>query len=64
MMLEETRLSGEVELVVHPDGLLIRSLTQPRGNWDAGFKAFAEQDDENPFQPMPAGPFDSREWKW
>ncbi len=35
MMLEETKLTGEVELEVHPDGLLIRSAQKPRGNWDA-----------------------------
>lgn len=64
MMLEETRLSGEVELVVHTDGLLIRSVKQPRSTWDAEFKAIADHDDDHPLQPMPNGKFDSMEWKW
>ncbi len=64
MILEETRLSGEVELEVHADGLLIKSLQKPRSNWDAEFKAIAETDDDLPFDSEPANRFDSREWKW
>lgn len=64
MMLEESGLSGEVELVAHPDGLLIRSLTQPRGTWDAEFKALADHDDDQPLGAAPEGKFDSKEWKW
>ena len=64
MMLEETRLSGEVELEVHPDGLLIKSLQKPRSTWDAEFKAIAETDDDQPLQAGAATRFDSKEWKW
>ncbi len=64
MMLEETRLSGEVELVVHTDGLLIRSAKRPRGTWETQFKAIADHDDDHPLQPGPDGKFDSKEWKW
>ncbi|MGD9563996.1 MAG: AbrB/MazE/SpoVT family DNA-binding domain-containing protein [Pyrinomonadaceae bacterium] len=65
MMLEETRLSGEVEMVVHPDGLLIRSVNRPRGTWDAEFEAIADLDDDQPLHPGPGGgKFDSKEWKW
>ncbi len=64
MMLEETRLSGEVELEVHPDGLLIKSLQKPRNTWDAEFKAIAETDDDQPLQTEAATRFDSKEWKW
>lgn len=64
MMLEETRLSGEVELEVHSDGLLIRSVQKPRGTWDAAFKALADADDDQPLQSAPGGRFESGEWKW
>ena len=64
MMLEETRLSGEVELEVHPDGLLIKSLQKPRSTWDAEFKAIAETDDDQPLQAESATRFESKEWKW
>ncbi|MCC6328531.1 MAG: AbrB/MazE/SpoVT family DNA-binding domain-containing protein [Acidobacteria bacterium] len=64
MMLEETHLAGEVELVVHDEGLLIRSLKRPRGTWDAEFKAVADHDDDHPLEAKPSGNFDSKEWKW
>ena len=61
MMLEETRLSGEVELVVHTDGLLIRSAKRPRGTWETQFKAIA---DDEPLDSDLPNKFDSKEWKW
>lgn len=64
MILEETRLSGDVELEVHPDGLLIRSLQKPRSTWDAEFKAVAETDDDLPLHAAAATRFEAKEWKW
>ena len=64
MMLEETRLSGEVELEAHPDGLLIRSVQKPRGTWDAEFKAVTDVDDDHVLQAGRPGKFESKEWKW
>ena len=64
MMLEETRLSGEVELEAHPDGLLIRSLQKPRGTWDAEFRALADTDDDQALSAAAATGFEAREWKW
>jgi len=64
MILKETRLSGDVELEVHPDGLLIRSLRKPRGTWDAEFKAITETDDDLPPHPELGTKFESKEWKW
>ena len=64
MMLEETRLSGEVELEAHPDGLLIRSLQKPRGTWDAEFKVVAETDDDQPLRAEVVTKFEALEWKW
>jgi antitoxin MazE len=64
MMLEETRLSGDVELEVHPDGLLIRSLHKPRSTWNAEFKTMAETDDDVPLHAERGTKFESKEWKW
>lgn len=64
MMLEETKLAGEVELEVRPDGLLIRSVQKPRGNWDAAFKALAETDDDQMLDASPATRFEAKEWQW
>jgi antitoxin MazE len=64
MMLEETKLVGEVELEVHPDGLLIRSVQKPRGNWDAVFKELADNDDDQLLDASPATRFETKEWQW
>jgi len=64
MMLEETGLSGEVELEAQPDGLLIRSVKKPRGTWDAQFKAMADLDDDQPLYTAPPTKFENKEWKW
>ena len=64
MMLEETRLAGEVELQVHPDGLLIRSVQKPRGTWNAAFETLADSDDDQPLEADAASRFDAKEWQW
>ncbi len=64
MMLEETRLAGEVELEVQPEGLLIRSVQKPRGNWDAAFKELADNDDDQMLDTSPATRFEAKEWQW
>ncbi|MEK7855967.1 MAG: AbrB/MazE/SpoVT family DNA-binding domain-containing protein [Acidobacteriota bacterium] len=64
MMLEETKLSGEVELEVQADGLLIRSVQKPRGAWDAAFKSLADADDDQPISAVPATGFETKECKW
>ncbi len=64
MMLEETRLSGEVELEVHADGLLIRSVQKPRSTWDETFRSLTDRDDDQPIQAAPATRFEAKEWKW
>ncbi len=64
MMLEETKLTGEVELEVHPDGLLIRSAQTPRGDWDTAFKALADNEDDQTLDASPATRFETKEWQW
>ena len=64
MMLEETKLVGEVELEVHPDGLLIRSVQKPRGNWDAAFKELADNEDDQVLDANPTTSFEKKEWQW
>ena len=62
MLLEDGKLSGEVELELHEDGLLIRSLQKPRANWDASFKATADDDDQS--TPDTPTEFEKKEWQW
>jgi antitoxin MazE len=62
MLLEDGKLSGEVELELHEDGLLIRSLQKPRANWDATFKATSDDDDQS--TPDTPTEFEKKEWQW
>lgn len=63
VLLEESRISGEVDLELHPDGILIRNTRKPRSGWAEAFQALAENEDDE----MPAvGPtsFDKKDWQW
>ena len=62
-LIEDGKLSGEVELELHEEGLLIRSLQKPRANWDASFKAASDSDDDQHLDES-ATDFDKKEWQW
>jgi len=63
VLLEETKIAGEVELQVCPEGILIRNISKPRSGWDEAFKKLSETDDDVvPIAPSAA--FDEREWQW
>jgi hypothetical protein len=62
-MIEDGKLSGEVELELHEDGILIRSLQKPRANWDAAFKSAADADDDLHLDETSTN-FDKKEWQW
>lgn len=61
VLLEESRISGEVDVELHPDGILIRNAQKPRAGWDEAFKT-AEDDDVT--ADAPASDFDKKEWQW
>lgn len=62
-VLEETKLSGEVELEVTPEGLLIRNIKKPRADWDAAFKSLNDADDDVPLAENSTG-FAKKDWQW
>jgi hypothetical protein len=62
-MIEDGKLSGEVELELHEDGILIRSLQKPRANWDAAFKSASDADDDLHLDETSTN-FDKKEWQW
>lgn len=64
LMLEEARISNEVELRLQPDGILIRSASQARTGWDQAFRELAENDDNELIETPSAGDFEKKEWKW
>ncbi|HMT07319.1 MAG TPA: AbrB/MazE/SpoVT family DNA-binding domain-containing protein [Pyrinomonadaceae bacterium] len=64
LMLEEARISSEVELRLQPDGILIKSASQPRSDWDEAFRELADNDDNELIETPSAGDFEKKEWKW
>ncbi len=64
ILLEETRISGEVELEVAPDGILIRNIKKPRGDWDERFNASADIDDDQSIDSRGSTNFQQKEWQW
>ena len=63
-MLEETRLTGEVELEIYEGGILIRNILKPRGNWDSLFKSMGDNDDDLPLEGNARTEFEKKEWQW
>jgi len=64
VLLEETRLAGQVELEVCEDGLMIRNAQKPRENWDAIFRSIADNDDDVPLEGSARTEFEKKEWQW
>lgn len=63
MMLEESRIEGEVELALCEEGILIRRANVPRKDWDALFRAAAENEESDGLNGAPNA-FDRKGWQW
>lgn len=63
VMLEESGISGEVDVELHPDGILIRNAQKPRAGWDEAFKTLAENDEEL-LSNEGTTEFEKKEWQW
>lgn len=64
VLLEESRISGEVDLELHPDGILIRKAQKARATWDEQFKAMAENDDDEMLHDHTPTAYEKKEWQW
>lgn len=64
VLLEETNISGEVDIVSHPDGILIRKTSKPRDGWSEAFRIMAENDDDELVAIPQANSFEKKEWTW
>lgn len=62
-LIEDGKLSGEVELELHEDGILIRSLQKPRANWETAFKAVPDGEDDQAVNETRTS-FEQKEWQW
>ena len=64
VLLEDSRITGDVDLELHPDGILIRNAQQPRAGWDEAFTAMAENEDDELASGSTSTDFEKKEWQW
>lgn len=66
ILLEQSKLSGEVELEVRGESIVIKSARKPREGWEEQFrKALAEEGEkEELFGEDIKNQFDEEEWEW
>jgi len=63
--LEDSGLSGEVELVTGHNELVLRPLRNPREGWeDAYIQMAMHGDDKFLLGEQPASEWDNNEWQW
>jgi antitoxin MazE len=63
ILLEQSKLSGEVELEVKGESIIILPAKKPRANWDAAFKQ-AKNDNDEVIGDDVQNKFDEEEWEW
>ena len=66
VVLEQTRLTGEVELEVRDQKILIRAVRKPRHNWGKKFRIMAEKGDDKLLDSKALGltSWDRDDWQW
>ena len=62
-LLEQTGLSGEVEIEAKGRGLVVRPLAHPRAGWAEAFRQMAEAGEDKLLE-MPSSRWDEEEWEW
>jgi antitoxin MazE len=64
-LLEQTGMSGEVEIIAESDSLVIRPARKPRANWAAAFRKMANRGDDAMLDQTPnLSDWDKNEWEW
>jgi antitoxin MazE len=66
VVLEQTRLHGEVDLEVKDEKIIISPVKKPRQDWDRQFKLMAERGDDKLIdsEVVSLTSFDEKEWEW
>jgi antitoxin MazE len=64
ILLEQSSVSGEVDLEVCDDGILIRPAKRTRHGWDEEFKRMSESDDDELLDDHLNPAFDRKKWQW
>jgi len=66
LLLEQVGLSGEVEMEVAADHLVLRRARRPREGWEEHFKQMAEDGEDKLLdaESLPPTQWDQTEWEW
>lgn len=66
LLLERSKLAEDVELEAEDNRIIIRSLKQPRQDWDSAFRAMAARGDDELLDKSMLGQtqWDETEWQW
>ena len=66
LLLEQTSLEDEVELVLEEDQITVRAVQHVRQGWDEAFKAMGERSDDDLLDADALAPasWDEEEWEW
>ena len=66
LLLEQTGLSGEVEISVTDDALVIRPVRKARANWAPAFQTMAQRGDDALLDEVAPSlsDWDEGEWEW
>ena len=64
ILLDQSGLSGEVELEVCDEGILIRPAKRTRKDWDSAFRKMAENNDDELAREKPQTNYAKEKWRW
>lgn len=64
LLIEQTGLSTDVEMVVQGNALVICPLARPRTGWDDAFRGMAAEGDDEPLDETRGTRWDADEWRW
>ena len=62
--LDQLDLTGEVEMAVQADQIVIRPAHRPRHDWDEQFRLMAANGDDRLLDPAAPTQWDQDEWTW
>lgn len=66
-VIEEIGLSGEIEMILKDNQIILRSAEQTRKGWDSAFEKMAEEDDDQLIEKKEVeapSQWDKTEWTW
>lgn len=64
VLLEDSGITSDVDLELHPDGILIRNAQKPRAGWDEAFKSMSDTENDELAGGDSSTDFDKKEWQW